>query len=86
MRSVGDGLALVFASLMLLAGCATDEHLKPPKMEESYTLPPNESRYCNPPEIPRKYLMQDLPRKDADVTGQDAMPRSARTGGATRGY
>jgi hypothetical protein len=80
MRRPWGGLALVFALVCTLAGCATEDHLKPPKQPESYALPPTSvTRFSEPPNYPRKYLMEDLASKNLDPS----MPNSPlrRTGG-----
>ena len=78
------GLALVFALVCTLAGCATEDHLKPPKPPEYVGLPPTDvARFSEPPNYPRKYLMEDLPRKDIDPSAPDSPLR--RTGGGRTG-
>jgi hypothetical protein len=85
---------MMFALAFTLAGCATPDHLKPPKQPDSFAPPPFDSvaRFSEPPEPPKKYLMEDLPSKLGDPNGTEAQLR--RTGGpagmaggpATRGF
>jgi hypothetical protein len=87
MRRSWDGLVLLFAVAFTLAGCATEDHLKPPKPPECYDLPPQTTRFCQPTEIPRKFLMEDLPRKDFDPSAPASPLRNAGAGaGGTRGF
>lgn len=70
MRILWGGRALLFALLLILLGCATEDHLKPPKPEECYQGPPHETRY-DEFDYPKKFLMQDA-NKEFDLTQQDA--------------
>jgi hypothetical protein len=79
MRILWGGRTCMFALLLILIGCATEDHLKPPKPEESYLSPPHETRY-DEFEYPKKYLMQDA-NKDFDLTQQDATKKGGGKGG-----
>ena len=67
MRRLWGGLGLLVTGLLILNGCATEDHLKPPKPPECFNLPPDEKRYQVPPEYPKKYLMEDMPQKTDDA-------------------
>ena len=91
MRRLWNGLVFVSALLFILAGCATPDHLKPPKPAECYKDPPDEKRFEQPPEIAKKYLMEESAGKDFDLTAPDATakknagPGSMRAGGGGGG-
>jgi len=87
MRRLWNGLVVVSALLFILAGCATPDHLKPPKPAECYKDPPDEVRFEGPPEYAKKYLMEDQLKNPFDLTAPDATakknagPGSMRAGG-----
>jgi hypothetical protein len=90
MRRLWNGLVFTSALLLVLAGCAGPDHLKPPKQPESFNSPPDEARFDRPIEYPRKVLMEDK-NKDYDPTNPDqfqkktAGPGSMRAGGGGGG-
>jgi hypothetical protein len=91
MRRPWGGLTLVFALVCALVGCATEDHLRPPKPPETHDLPPtNVASFSQPPNYPRKYLMEDAPRNPTDPAAPDSPIRRAGGGGsgmgASRGY
>jgi hypothetical protein len=63
------GLSLMLATL-ILTGCATEDHLKPPRQPECFLRPPDEKRFEKPPMYPKEFLMQDA-NKGFDLTAQD---------------
>jgi len=67
MGGIRKGLGILVAALIGLAGCATDDHAKPPKHPEEYTLPPDDKRYQTPPEFPKGTLNNDNIHKNKDV-------------------
>jgi hypothetical protein len=74
MRRYWDGLGFLVAALLILSGCATEDHLKPPKPQECFNLPPDEKRYQEPTEYPKKYLMEDMPQKtDLDAKNKSGL-------------
>jgi hypothetical protein len=72
MRRLWDGLGFILTTLFILTGCATEEHLKPPKPQECYNKPPDEPRFEKPPEYPKKYLMEEAANRNFDLTPPDA--------------
>ena len=77
MRGFGarGGVGLLAAALVALAGCATDNRIRPPKQPEQYNSPPaNEERYAGPPPYPKGSLNKGLPRKDDDIAPVGAGP------------
>lgn len=69
------------AALLALCGCANDSHIKPPKIEHEYVLPPpNDSRFSNPPQFPSNSLNQG-PKKPSG----DSSPAGAPGGGRMPG-
>jgi hypothetical protein len=68
MRRLWNGLGLMMALSFILAGCATEDHLKPPKPQETYFRPPDEPQFEKPPEVPKKYLMEDAANRSFDMT------------------
>jgi hypothetical protein len=76
----------MLAMLFILSGCATEEHLKPPKPQECYNPPPDEKRFESPPQYPKKYLMEEAANRNFDLTTPDAtMKRSPGMGGMRGG-
>lgn len=67
MRRLWGGLGCLVTGLLILNGCATEDHLKPPKPPECFNLPPDEKRYEQPPEYPKQFLMEDMPKKTDDT-------------------
>lgn len=68
MGGIRNGLGIVLAALIGLAGCAsTDDHAKPPRRPEEYTLPPDDRRYQSPPDFPKGTLNNDVIHKNKDV-------------------
>jgi hypothetical protein len=72
MRRLWNGLGLMVAMSFILAGCATEDHLKPPKPQETFYRPPDDPRFESPPEIPKKYLMEEAANRNFDLTPPDA--------------
>jgi hypothetical protein len=83
MRRTRDGLIVWAAALLSLGGCSTDQHLKPPIPEHTYTLPPaDDPRFSRPPQFPENVLNK-FPKKDTgdDSGGPPKMPSRFSGGG-----
>jgi hypothetical protein len=61
MRGTWNGLVWLAVTLLSLTGCTTTEdHLRPPKRPEEYTVPPDDRRYSQAPEYPKEMLNNDV--------------------------
>jgi hypothetical protein len=57
MLRMRDGLGLLLAVLLSLAGCtSSDPYVKPPKPPEEYAVPPDDPRFSKPIEYPKEAL------------------------------
>lgn len=68
MRWIGMSTRLVFLCLLVVAGCnfLESDKFKPPKLVESYVLPPDDDRrFNNPVEYP-KGMLNSGPKKEVD--------------------
>jgi hypothetical protein len=61
MRRLCEGLGLLCGIVIVVAGCHSDAHLKPPKPPEAYNLPPEgDSRFKDPAAYPKDSLNRDI--------------------------
>lgn len=89
MRRTRTGLLIGAMALVLLAGCANDAHLKPPKPDPEYILPPpDDPRFNTYPRFPEKTL-NDFPKKASgpDMPGTPSIspPGRSRLGAGAGG-
>ena len=71
MRRLWNGLGLIGVLSLALSGCATEDHLRPPKPQETCQKPPDEPQFEKPTEIPKKYLMEETANRSFDMTQPD---------------
>jgi hypothetical protein len=89
-----DGLGLLAAAVLGLAGCTTDNLVKLRKHPDEYNVPPaDDLRYSQPPQYAKELLNRDVivkPEKDGQGPGgpqggPGGSPSSAgRFGGGSR--
>jgi hypothetical protein len=75
MRRTRDGFFVLAAALLTLGGCSNDAHLKPPRPEQTYNLPPiDDPRFSRPPQYPESVLNK-FPKKDTTPDDPNAPPK-----------
>ena len=82
MRRTWTGLLVLGIALVVLGGCAYDEHLKPSKIDHEYVLPPrDDSRFSSFPQFPDKTL-NNWQKKSTpdDMSTPPGFQRSPRMG------
>ncbi len=79
MRRLWDGLGLLLATALGMAGCAApDITLRPPKHPEEITVPPLEdTKYSNPPKYPEGTLNQEASANSPNGPGGAGGPPGA---------
>ena len=79
MRDALRALGLFLGMVVLTLGCAKDKYHMKPKVEEAYTMPPNESRYNDPDKAGYRKPLAPA-KEDKDAIGRPA-PGSVGPGG-----
>lgn len=79
MRRMRTGLVVLVVALATLGGCAHDEHLKAPKVDPEYILPPRDSPQFNSYHKYPDNTLNVFPKKERK-TDEFELPNSSMPG------